>query len=116
MEKKKITKTTKSGESDTHVGWAEMLLDGVFKSIQASFDGAFDRVHRMGHAFLRRVTRRAFLCLFAFLGILFLLVGFAQLLNSLYPFPGSGATIVGLLLLLICLVIYAFDQGDNERL
>lgn len=110
MEEKKTTKA-KQGGVDT--GWTGLLLEGMFKGIQSSFDGALERTHQAVHAFTGRLARRIFIFFFACLGLIFLLVGVAQLLSTMYRFPGAGETIMGIFILLISLVIYVFDRTDN---
>lgn len=89
------------------------LLDGIFGSIQSFVDGMLESVHQATHAFTRRLVRRFFLFLFAFLGIIFLLVGLAQLLSAMYRLPGAGETIMGIFILLISLTIHAFTKDDR---
>jgi pilus assembly protein TadC len=113
MEEKKTTKTSKSKKSDIGSGLMEFFWENVFQSVQSFFDGAVENVQQMLQRFMRRLARRTFLFFFAFLGIIFLLVGLSQLLSAMYRFPGSGQAIIGLFILLICLVIYMFDRNDN---
>lgn len=110
MEEKKTTRTKKN---DADSGWTGLLLESVFKGIQSSFDGALDRAHQAVHAFTGRLARRVFLFFFAFLGIVFLLVGVAQLLSAMYRVPGAGEAIMGIFILLISLVIYTFTKDDR---
>lgn len=110
MEEKKATKTEKGNAG---IGLTGLLLESVIRGIQSFIDGALQNVHQMVHTFTKKIARRVFLFCFAFLGILFLLVGLAQLLSAMYRFPGSGEAIMGIFILLICLVVYAFDRNDN---
>lgn len=105
----KTTKTKKSASGS----WMIFLLESIFGSVQTFVDGLLESIHQATHAFTRRLARRVFLFLFAFLGLLFLLVGVAQLLGSMYRLPGAGETIMGMFILLISLVIYAFTKEDR---
>ncbi|MFZ2187030.1 MAG: hypothetical protein WAV46_00130 [Candidatus Moraniibacteriota bacterium] len=110
METKKTTRTKKE---NVGTGWTGLLLESVVKGIQSSFDGAVERAHQAVHVFTRKVTRRLFLFSFAFLGVIFLLVGLSQLMSAAYQFPGSGEVIMGAFILLLCLVVYVFDRQDH---
>lgn len=111
MEEKKTIRTKKD---DADTGWTGLLLESVFKGIQVSFDGALERAHQAVHAFTGRLARRVFLFFFAFLGLIFLLVGVAQLLSAVYQFPGAGETLMGISILLISLVLYAFSRDNHS--
>lgn len=111
MEEKKATRAKKD---DVSAGWAGLLLEGVFKGIQASFDGALNRAHQTVHAFTQKLARRIFIFFFAFLGLIFLLAGMAELLSTAYRFPGAGETFMGLFILLISLVLYVFSRDDRS--
>ncbi|OGI16220.1 MAG: hypothetical protein A3E38_01815 [Candidatus Moranbacteria bacterium RIFCSPHIGHO2_12_FULL_54_9] len=109
MEEKKTTKTP---TKDPQNSWTAFLLDNIFQSIQSFVDGAVESVHQATRAFTRRLVRGTFLLLFAFLGIIFLLVGLAELLSAAYQFPGSGETIVGIFILFTALILYIFTRDD----
>ncbi len=105
-------KTTKTEEGESH--WKELLLETVVRSIQSFFDGTMKSVHQAVHAFTDNLARRIFLLLFSFLGIVFLLTGLAKLLSAVYRLPGTGEMIVGALILLVALVMYAFRKNDRS--
>ncbi|MDO8565908.1 MAG: hypothetical protein Q7S04_01845 [Candidatus Moranbacteria bacterium] len=111
MEEEKKTRTKKS---DINTGFVGLLLESVFKGIQSSFDEALLRVHQAVHAFTRKLARRVFLFFFAFLGLIFLLIGLAELLSTAYRFPGAGETLMGMFILLISLVLYVFGRDDHS--
>lgn len=111
MEEKKTTRTRKS---NAETGWAGLLLESVFKGIQASFDDALLRAHQAVHAFVRNLAQQMFLFFFAFLGFIFLLVGLAKLLSTAYNFPGAGETFMGAFILLTSVVLYAFGRNDHS--
>ena len=106
--------TIRKKKDDMDSGCTGLLLESFFKGIQSSFDGALNRVHQAGHAFTQKLARRVFLFLFAFLGLIFLLVGLAQLLSTAYRFPGVGETLMGAFILLISLVLYVFNRDDRS--
>lgn len=110
MEEKKTMKTKKGDES---AGWTGLLLETVFNGIQSSFDGALERAHQVVHTFTKKLAKRVFLFFFAFLGLIFLLVGLAQLLSTAYRFPGAGETLMGVFILLSSLVLYVFHRDDH---
>lgn len=110
MEEKK---TTKAKQDDVDTGWTGLLLESMFKGIQASFDGALERAHQAVHAFTGRLARRIFIFFFACLGLIFLLVGVAQFLSAMYRFPGAGEAIMGIFILLISLILYMFTKDDR---
>lgn len=100
---------TKKGTGD----WTEFFLNSIFGSIQSFVERSLVSVHEAIHMFTRGLVRRTFLFLFAFMGIVFLLLGLAKLLSAMYQFPGSGEAIMGIFILLISLVIYAFAKNDR---
>ncbi|MDP3957788.1 MAG: hypothetical protein Q8Q10_04815 [bacterium] len=106
--------TIRKKKDDADSGWTGFLLESVFKGIQSSFDGALNRAHQAVHAFTQKLARRVFLFFFAFLGLIFLLVGLAQLLSTAYRFPGAGETLMGAFILLISLVLYVFNRDDHS--
>ena len=105
-------KTTRSEDGESH--WKELLLETVIRSIQSFADGTIKSVHQAVHTFTRRLAHRTFLFLFAFLGIVFLLVGLSKLLGAMYQLPGAGEAIMGAFILLISLVMYAFNRDDRS--
>lgn len=106
-------KTTKTEEHENGSGWKELLLETVVRSIQSFVDGTVRSVHQTAHMFTKKMARRAFLFLFSFLGIAFLLAGLSKLLGAMYRLPGAGEAITGAFILLIALVVYALDRDDK---
>lgn len=105
----KTMKTEKNGNGN----WVVLLLEAIFGSVQAFVEGTIESAHRATHTFTRRLAHRMFLFLLAFLGIVFLLIGVAKLLSAMYRFPGAGEAIMGIFILLISLVLYAFARDDR---
>lgn len=103
--------TTKTQEDAPHGmgGWAALLLEGVSASIQ----GMLENLQQGTQAFIEKLMRRAGLLVFSLLGVVFLLVGGARLLDGVYQ-PGVGEIIVGASVLSVALLLYLFfNQKDN---
>lgn len=107
-------KTTRVKKDDEGSGWTGLLLDTVLKGIQSSFDGVLGRAHQAVHAFTQKLARQIFIFFFAILGLIFLLVGLAQLLGAAYRFPGAGEVMMGVFILLISLVLYVFSRDNHS--
>lgn len=88
--------------------FTKFLLENIFGVIKSFVDGMFKNAEETASVFTKNLILRAFLILFIFLGVVFLLIGMARLLSAQYQFPGAGETLVGLLVLLVSFVLYAF--------
>lgn len=103
-------KTTQTKKDDTDMSLTGLLIDGVVRGIQSFIDGAIQSVEQTVHAFVKKATQQAFLFGLAFFGIIFLLVGLAQILSSMYGVPGSGEALMGVFILVIVFVVYTFER------
>lgn len=104
MEQK--AKAQKSKNKDG--GLTKFLLENIFGVIKSFVDGMFKNAEEAASVFTKNLILRAFLILFIFLGVVFLLIGMARLLSAEYQLPGAGEALVGLLVLLVSFVLYAF--------
>lgn len=109
MEEKKTMKAKKNDSG----GLVNFLMETVFRNIQSLVDGVLGSMQEATRAFTRRLARRAFLFFFALVGFVFLFLGFAQLLSTLYHMPGLGEVTVGVGVLVIVLAVYIFNKDDN---
>lgn len=109
MEEKKTMKEKKNDNG----GLMGFLMETVFRNIQSFVDGVLGSVQEATDAFTRRLARRAFLFFFALVGFIFLFLGFARLLSTMYRMPGLGEAIVGVGILVIVLIVYIFNKDDN---
>src|SRR5512133_1674935 len=107
-EEKKAVHTKK--EEVTATSLMGLLLDVVVRSAQSFVDGAIDSVQQTAERITQKVTRRVFIFCFAFIGILFLLIGFAHLLDAIYHVPGLGMVVMGVFILTIVLIVSLFDR------
>lgn len=102
-----IRKTTRKKTGD-EPGWMGTVMGVVLTSIRSLFDGAVAEVEQSFHAAFTRIARQiAILCL-GFLGITFLLFGFAKMLNTLFQVPGIGESIVGVMFMFLAGVLALF--------
>lgn len=106
-------KTTHVKKDDTDVSLTGLLMDSVIRGVQSFIDGALESVRQMVQTFTGRVARQVLLLCFAFVGMVFLLVGFSQLLSAAYHIPGLGAVIIGVFVLVIVLTMYIFDRNKQ---
>ncbi|OGI21938.1 MAG: hypothetical protein A2808_02205 [Candidatus Moranbacteria bacterium RIFCSPHIGHO2_01_FULL_55_24] len=88
------------------------LLIGVvttffFGRISSFFAELLETAKDVTDEYIRRLVRSLTLAIAALTGVVFLLIGVAQYLSSLYRQPGSGEMIVGVTLLLISLVWFS---------
>jgi hypothetical protein len=97
----------KKGKNETG-GLTKFFLENIFGIVKSFVDGMFENAEKAAFVFTRKVIIRAFLIFFIFLGIIFLLIGMARLLSAEYQFPGAGEALVGLTVLLVSFVLYAF--------
>ncbi len=109
MEEKKISKTKKMIGGN----WITFLLETVFGSVQSMVEGALESVHQAVEVFTRELALRAFVFLFTLAGVLFFLFGTAQFLSAAFHAPGSGGMIVGVFMMLLSLVVYAFKGASQ---
>jgi len=107
MPEKKTTHTKKETAEGSLTG---LLVDGVVRSVQSLIDGALTSVEQSIQRFTQKLTQQVFLICFGFVGIIFLLIGFAQLLSAVYHIPGSGEAIMGIFILIIVFGVYALDR------
>lgn len=98
-------KTTQKGNS--HSG---LFLEIIFQSIRSFVDGTIESVHQAIHRFARNMMRRTAAFFFCLIGFAFIFAGLAKLLNAVYPIPGIGEATVGIFMLLLASVLYAFSR------
>jgi len=103
-EEKKTTRTTKE------TGHSGLFLEIIFQSIRSFVDGTIESVHQAIHRFAQNVMRKTAAFFFLLLGFAFIFVGFAKLLNAVYQIPGIGESMIGVCMLLLALVLYAFSR------
>jgi len=102
MTEKKTTHTKEESDEPSLTG---LLVDGVTRSVQSFVEGVIEDARRTAQRFTQRVALNVFLFCFSCIGILFLLIGFAQLLSAIYHIPGFGEIVMGVFVLLIVLVV-----------
>lgn len=105
-EKEKSTAGTRKERG----GWATLLMQSVFGSLESMVHGIFASISQATQGFTLRLVRYTFLVLAASLGIVFFLVGVAQFLSVAYRMPGAGQMVVGLSLLVVTLVVHIFTK------
>lgn len=103
-------KTTQTKKNDTDMSLTGLLMDSVVRGIQSFIDGAIESVEQAVHAFMKKTAQQVFLFALAFFGIIFLLVGLAQILSSMYGVPGSGEALMGVFILVIVFIAYIFER------
>ncbi len=103
-------KTTSRKKEESEMSIPHLLFDGVMKSIQSFIDETLLSVHKRINIFFGTVAKKTFLFLLGFFGILFLFVGLAKILSTLFGVPGSGEALMGLMMLIIAFVVYTFER------
>ena len=104
FEGKKTASTKKEG------GYAGFFLEIIFQSIRAFIDGTIESMHQAAHRFAQSMMRKMAAFFFCLIGFAFIFAGFAKLLNAAYPIPGIGEATVGVFMLLLASVLYAFSR------
>lgn len=102
--------TKKGKKEDGANGWLPAILDGVFGSIQTFVQGTVEGIHNVAHEFTDGLLRKIFLFIFFLVGIVFLFSGMAEMISLAYRRPGAGEIIIGIFVLLITWVVYAFKR------
>lgn len=90
-----------------------MLLEGVFGSVESIIAGVIASAKKTTSDIIRKVARSVFALFMALLGIIFLLIGGARLLSTALGRPGLGEVVVGLVIFVVALVLYASTREDN---
>lgn len=103
---KEETKTKRDRNKDS--GLTKFLLENIFGVIKSFVDRMFDSAQEAAAVFTKNLVLRLVLVVFIVVGMVFLLIGMARLLSSQYQIPGGGEALVGLLVLLVSFVLYAF--------
>jgi uncharacterized membrane protein YkvI len=102
-------KTVRAKKGDGHSG---LFLEVIFQSIRSFVDGTIESVHQAARRFAQNVMRKTAAFFFFLLGFAFIFVGFAKLLNAVFPIPGIGESTIGVFMLILALVLYAFSQDE----
>lgn len=98
------SKTKKDGDGGWDFSW---IFETVFGSVQSLVAQLFDSVATGVEDMLNRIARRGFVLILAVVGMLFLLTGFARLLDFLYGVPGIGQVVVGTLVFSTAVILSA---------
>lgn len=109
-EEKKTVRAKKSVET----GLMEFLVDTAVQNIRSLVDGALDTVRQTAEKFTYNVTKRIALFGLSLIGVIFFLVGCAQILSDLYHIPGLGFIIIGTFVLMFVAVTYLLDRKQNQ--
>ncbi len=102
-------KTVRAKKESGHTG---LFLEIIFQSIRSFIDGTIESMHQAAHRFARNLMRRTAAFFFCLVGLAFIFAGFAKLLNAVYPLPGVGEATVGVFMLLLASVLYAFSREE----
>lgn len=81
------------------------LFDTIFGGVGSIVEGLFESVVSAVEAALASAVRKLFAGVLAVLGLLFLLFGFAELLDFVYQVPGVGSVIVGVIVFFFAVVV-----------
>lgn len=100
-------KTTQTKKESSHSGF---FLEIIFQSIRSFIDGTIESMHQAAHRFAQSLMRKTAAFFFCLIGFAFIFAGFAKLLNAVYPLPGVGEATVGVFMLLLASVLYAFSR------
>jgi len=88
----------------------EILLDTAVGSVRSLVESVVDTARQSVTRFTQNVTKKVILFFLSFVGVLFFLIGFAQLLTALYRIPGSGFLIIGVFVLMFVAGVYVVDR------
>ncbi|MDD2767008.1 MAG: hypothetical protein PHH40_04625 [Candidatus Moranbacteria bacterium] len=105
-EEKKTVRAKKSVETS----FMEFLLDTAVQNIRSLVDGALDTVRQTAEKFTYNVTKQIMLFCLALIGVIFFLVGCAQILSDLFRFPGLGFIIIGISVLMFVATTYFLNR------
>lgn len=95
-------------EKNENGGLTKFLLENIFVVVKSFVEKIFDSAGEAAAVFTKNLILRVVLVVFIVVGIVFLLIGVARLLSAEYQLPGAGEALVGLAVLLVSFVLYAF--------
>lgn len=81
------------------------LFDMIFGGVGSIVEGLFESVVTAVETALSSAVRKLFAGVLAVLGLIFLLLGFAELLDFVYQVPGVGNIIVGVVVFVIATIV-----------
>lgn len=103
------TKKTTEGEGGLGSGMT-VLLEIVSGSIQKAILGVFDTFEQGTLQVFRKLLRSFSFFFFSVLGVVFLLIGTARVLDTAYQLPGLGEIIVGVFIFAGVLLFSLIDH------
>ena len=112
MATKKTTETSASPFDMS--GWGSLLLETIVGGIRGVVEGTVGHIKHGVETVIQKLARRTGFLLFAFVGILFLLVGAARFLDDIYRIPGSGELVVGVFVFSFSIFAYILDNQNNS--
>lgn len=89
------------------------IFDMIFGKLGSFVENIFENVVSAVEAALSSAIRKLFAGVLAVLGLLFLLFGFAELLDYAYRIPGIGSVIVGIVVFIIAVIVML--TADRRR-
>lgn len=111
-EKQTTRKKTTEKKVEDH-GLVGAVIEMVLASFRSWFEAVIAGVERSIHEAVARIARQVFILFLALLGIAFLLFGFAKMLSALFQVPGTGESVVGIIMLVMAFLLIFFTRAEK---
>jgi len=104
------SKKTKKMEAEEK-GLGAVVMENISSTLNMVSKGISASIHEATHDFTNAIIKRIVLFISVFIGVFFLINGLAQMMSAVYQRPGFGEMVMGVFVLLIALVMYAFRKN-----
>lgn len=95
------------------MSWIKLLFESIFGSMEAIVEGMIANAKESTANFIRDIVRSIFVLFLAFLGLVFLLIGVARLLDGFMHMAGFGEVVVGLFVFMVSLLIHFLGKREG---
>lgn len=98
-----MSEETRSRRKNTEASWSFVpdFLDRMFDTVEVFTGRLMQLLSETAEALVTRAVQRLFGLLLLGVGIVFILVGGAEILNQIFRFPGVGELLVGAFILFV---------------
>lgn len=98
---------TRARRKNTETGWSFVpdFLDRMFDTVEIFTERLMHLLSDTAETLVTRAVQRLFGLLLLGVGIVFVLVGGAEILNQIFRFPGVGELIVGAFILFVTSIV-----------
>ena len=105
--------STKKKEERKSLGWGGFVVDTFFSNVESLISTALRRAEGVTDSIIRNVTLHIVLLISTVCGGLFFLIGLAQYLSHHYSHPGTGAMIVGSIVLAVGISVSIYIRNSK---